>query len=148
MKIENQNIQGTFDYLNIVKEQTFQNNASFSEYLQKNSKFDEIDATLKNAKEAITNIGKSFENDLENFNTGEFDAKLELMRTALKEANIDEEKQNILDFSKLEQQSKSDSQMFKTFDFMQIMNKLMYGNNDEKEQQSLLNKAMKIAKEI
>lgn len=146
-----------FNYLfNYIKNKNFDDGASFSEYLQHNAKFDEIDANLKTAKKAINNISKSFADDLADFDSLKFNAKLESMKNALKEANAEEIEANLTTnqeffsdkFAQLEKQSKKDAQMFKTFDFMQIMNKLIYGNNDEKEQQKLLNKAMKIANSL
>ena len=145
-----------FNYLfNYIKNQHFNEGASFSEYLQKNAKFDDIDANLKTAKKSINNISKSFADDLADFDALKFNAKLESMKMALKEANALDSEVNLQDddllsdkFAQLKKQSQKDAQMFKTFDFMQIMNKLIYGNNTEKEQQELLNKAMKIANSI
>ncbi|ABK82809.1 hypothetical protein Q4Y15_001569 [Campylobacter fetus] len=44
--------------------------------------------------------------------------------------------------------AKNDEEMFKVFDFMQIMTQLMYGNVDEKERDKLLSKAAKISNSL
>ena len=50
--------------------------------------------------------------------------------------------------AELEKELKSDAQMFKQFDFMQMMTKLQYGNLKSSEREELINKMSKIAKEI
>ncbi len=50
--------------------------------------------------------------------------------------------------SDMQRQIKEDAQMFKTFDFMQIMNQLIYGNKTDSEKQELLNQAIQISKEV
>ena len=49
-------------------------------------------------------------------------------------------------FKKLEAQAKKDEEMFKTFDFMQLMTQLMYGTNDESEKRKLYQKINELAK--
>ena len=48
----------------------------------------------------------------------------------------------------LEDEIKKDGDMFKVFDFMQIMNQLIYGNLDDEAKDELLQKAIKISKEV
>ena len=48
-------------------------------------------------------------------------------------------------FKKLEAQAKKDEEMFKTFDFMQLMTQLMYGTNDESEKSKLYQKMNELA---
>ena len=48
-------------------------------------------------------------------------------------------------FKKLEAQAKKDEEMFKTFDFMQLMTQLMYGTNDESEKRKLYQKINELA---
>ncbi|MPB72096.1 hypothetical protein CFT13S00388_06745 [Campylobacter fetus subsp. testudinum] len=50
--------------------------------------------------------------------------------------------------NELKSLAKSDEEMFKVFDFMQIMTQLMYGNVDEKERDKLLSKAAKISNSL
>lgn len=49
---------------------------------------------------------------------------------------------------KLQKQISQDDKLFKTFDFMQIMNELIYGNASESEKMKLLQKANEIAKSV
>ncbi|MDY6188840.1 MAG: hypothetical protein SPH77_08435 [Campylobacter sp.] len=48
-------------------------------------------------------------------------------------------------FKKLKAQAKKDEEMFKTFDFMQLMTQLMYGTNDESEKRKLYQKMNELA---
>lgn len=48
----------------------------------------------------------------------------------------------------IKQEAKKDSDMFKVFDFMQIMNQLIYGNIDDKERSKLLAKAKEISQSV
>jgi len=88
-------------------------------------------SNLKNA------IDKAAKNDLDASATGSFLQNLE-------KANKETEKI----YEKLEKELKSDAQMFKQFDFMQMMTKLQYGNLKSSEREELINKMSKIAKEI
>ena len=88
-------------------------------------------ANLKNA------IDKAAKNDLDMSATGSFLQNLE-------KANKETEKI----YKQLEKELKSDAQMFKQFDFMQMITKLQYGNLKPNEREKLLNKMSKIAKEI
>ena len=51
-------------------------------------------------------------------------------------------------FKKLEVQAKKDEEMFKTFDFMQLMTQLMYGTNDESEKRKLYQKMNELAASV
>ena len=51
-------------------------------------------------------------------------------------------------FKKLEAQAKKDEEMFKTFDFMQLMTQLMYGTNDESEKRKLYQKMNELAASV
>ena len=88
-------------------------------------------ANLKNV------IDKAAKNDLDMSATGSFLQNLE-------KANKETEKI----YKQLEKELKSDAQMFKHFDFMQMITKLQYGNLKPNEREKLLNKMSKIAKEI
>ncbi|AII15380.1 hypothetical protein CIG2463D_1754 [Campylobacter iguaniorum] len=63
--------------------------------------------------------------------------------------------ENLSKFDELEdkmksitEQAKKDSDMFKVFDFMQIMNQLIYGNVSDKERSKLLAKAKEISQSV
>ncbi|ANE36490.1 hypothetical protein CIG11343_1494 [Campylobacter iguaniorum] len=63
--------------------------------------------------------------------------------------------ENLSKFDELEdkmksitKQAKKDSDMFKVFDFMQIMNQLIYGNVSDKERSKLLAKAKEISQSV
>ncbi len=88
-------------------------------------------ANLKNA------IDKAAKNDLDMSATGSFLQNLE---------KTNKETEKI--YKKLEKELKNDAQMFKQFDFMQMITKLQYGNLKPNECEKLLNKMSKIAKEI
>ena len=49
---------------------------------------------------------------------------------------------------KLQKQLKDDERLFKSFDFMQIMNELIYGNPSQSQKTNLLQKAGEIANSI
>lgn len=49
---------------------------------------------------------------------------------------------------KLQKQLKDDERLFKSFDFMQIMNELIYGNPSQSQKTKLLQKAGQIANSI
>ena len=51
-------------------------------------------------------------------------------------------------FKKLKAQAKKDEEMFKTFDFMQLMTQLMYGTNDESEKSKLYQKMNELATSV
>ena len=51
-------------------------------------------------------------------------------------------------FKKLEAQAKKDEEMFKTFDFMQLMTQLMYGINNESEKRKLYQKMNELAASV
>lgn len=51
-------------------------------------------------------------------------------------------------FKKLEAQAKKDEEMFKTFDFMQLMTQLMYGTNNESEKRKLYQKMNELAASV
>ena len=93
-----------------------------------------ISENLSNLKNVIDKAAK---NDLDASATGNFLQNLE-------KANKETEKI----YEKLEKELKSDAQMFKQFDFMQMMTKLQYGNLKSSEREELINKMSKIAKEI
>lgn len=93
-----------------------------------------ISENLSNLKNVINKAAK---NDLDASATGSFLQNLE---------KSNEETEKI--YKKLEEELKSDAQMFKQFDFMQIMTKLQYGKLKPSEREELLNKMSKIAKEI
>ena len=93
-----------------------------------------ISENLANLKNVIDKAAKS---DLDMSATGSFLQNLE-------KANKETEKI----YKQLEKELKSDAQMFKQFDFMQMITKLQYGNLKSNEREKLLNKMSKIAKEI
>ena len=51
-------------------------------------------------------------------------------------------------FKKLEAQAKKDEEMFKKFDFIQLMTQLMYGTNDESEKSKLYQKMNELAASV
>ena len=51
-------------------------------------------------------------------------------------------------FKKLEAQAKKDEEMFKAFDFIQLMTQLMYGTNDESEKSKLYQKMNELAASV
>ena len=51
-------------------------------------------------------------------------------------------------FKKLKAQAKKDEEMFKTFDFIQLMTQLMYGTNDESEKRKLYQKMNELAASV
>ena len=51
-------------------------------------------------------------------------------------------------FKKLEAQAKKDEEMFKTFDFMQLMTQLMYGTNDDSKKSKLYQKMNELAASV
>ena len=51
-------------------------------------------------------------------------------------------------FKKLKAQAKKDEEMFKTFDFMQLMTQLMYGINNESEKRKLYQKMNELAASV
>ena len=73
---------------------------------------------------------------------------------AIKEAKeslgkvIDKSDELATTFKKLEAQAKKDEEMFKTFDFMQLMTQLMYGTNDESEKSKLYQKMNELAASV
>ena len=104
-----------------------QNNANksldtFKDLLDKDEKADTTGAisdAIKEAKESLEGIGAMNKSD-------------ELATT----------------FKKLEAQAKKDEEMFKTFDFMQLMTQLMYGTNDESEKSKLYQKMNELAASV
>lgn len=103
-----------------------QNNANFEKSLEtfkdlldkaeKSGASGVLGDAIKEAKESLTEIKKTDKSD-------------ELAAT----------------FKKLEAQAKKDEEMFKTFDFMQLMTQLMYGTNDESEKSKLYQKMNELA---
>ena len=93
-----------------------------------------ISENLVNLKNVIDKAAK---NDLDMSATGSFLQNLE-------KANKETEKI----YKQLEKELKRDAQMFKQFDFMQMITKLQYGNLKSSEREELINKMSKIAKEI
>lgn len=141
-----------FDSINQLiaqaKTGNFQNSANFSELLSNTSSFDEVFEKVKD----MLGSAKSLNDKLG-------DAKNEQIAQALDEASakldeINDNKKGIGDddlaaISKsLQKQIDEDEKLFKTFDFMQIMNQLIYGNLDEAEKSKLYKKASDIAASV
>lgn len=141
-----------FDSINQLiaqaKTGNFQNSANFSELLSNTSSFDEVFEKVKD----MLGSAKSLNDKLG-------DAKNEQIAQALDEASakldeINDSKKGIGDddlaaISKsLQKQIDEDEKLFKTFDFMQIMNQLIYGNLDEAEKSKLYQKASDIAASV
>lgn len=124
---------GVSSYLERLEEQKIQNVASFSEFLQKNMKFDSEVKTDK-FTDALNSVASALSNK-ENSGVNSDNAKSQT------------DDANVISSQKILEQAKKDEQMFKNFDFLQIMNQLMYGNLSETEQNKLMQKAMKIANE-
>ncbi|MEE3776297.1 hypothetical protein V2I28_02175 [Campylobacter sp. CX2-4080-23] len=75
--------------------------------------------------------------------TGEFDKILQNLKEIKDESNS-------LDsaISNAAKEANSDAKLFATFDFMQAMNQLLYGNLDDNDRSKLLTKMEKIAKSV
>ena len=75
--------------------------------------------------------------------TGEFDKILQNLKEIKAESNS-------LDstISNATKEANSDAKLFATFDFMQAMNQLLYGNLDDNDRSKLLTKMEKIAKSV
>ncbi|ARR01319.1 MULTISPECIES: hypothetical protein [Campylobacter] len=75
--------------------------------------------------------------------TGEFDKILQNLKEIKAESSsIDST------ISNATKEANSDAKLFATFDFMQAMNQLLYGNLDDNERSKLLTKMEKIAKSV
>ena len=75
--------------------------------------------------------------------TGEFDKILQNLKEIKAESSS-------LDsaISNATKEANNDAKLFATFDFMQAMNQLLYGNLDDNDRSKLLTKMEKIAKSI
>lgn len=75
--------------------------------------------------------------------TGEFDKILQNLKEIKDESSS-------LDsaISNATKEANSDAKLFATFDFMQAMNQLLYGNLDDNDRSKLLTKMEKIAKSV
>ena len=131
-----------------AKTGNFQNSANFSELLSNTSSFDEV---FKKVKDMLGSA-KSLNDKLGG-------AKNEQIAQAIDDAatKLDEIKQSsqgigdddLAAISKsLQKQIDEDEKLFKTFDFMPIMNQLIYGNLDEAEKSKLYKKASDIAASV
>ena len=131
-----------------AKTGNFQNSANFSELLSNTSSFDEVFEKVKD----MLGSAKSLNDKLGG-------AKNEQIAQAIDDAatKLDEIKQSsqgigdddLAAISKsLQKQIDEDEKLFKTFDFMPIMNQLIYGNLDEAEKSKLYKKASDIAASV
>lgn len=112
------------------------------------SSFDNVLDTLEGMLNTAQNMSEKFKN-FDN-NNGE----QENLNEAIKEARESLEKLNSTQddlaaaLKAVEKQAKEDEEMFKTFDFMQLMTQLMYGTNDESEKNKIYKKMQDLANSV
>lgn len=113
-----------------------------------NGKYGSIKGYLQN------NANKSLDTFKDLLDKAEKTGTTGAISDAIKEAKeslgkaIDKSDELATTFKKLEAQAKKDEEMFKTFDFMQLMTQLMYGTNDESEKRKLYQKMNELAASV
>ena len=114
------------------------------------SSFDNVLDTLQ----GMLNTAQSMSDKFKNFDNSEGKQAQEQLDAALKEAKESLEKLNSTQddlaaaLKAVEKQAKEDEEMFKTFDFMQLMTQLMYGTNDESEKNKIYKKMQDLANSV
>ena len=99
------------------------------------------------ASAALLNIAKIGANLNKN---GEFEQILEALSSNNLDnlANLNLDSQLNQAINSAQNMANNDAKLFATFDFMQAMNQLLYGNPSESERSKLLSKMQKIANNI
>ncbi len=114
------------------------------------SSFDNVLDTLQ----GMLNTAQSMSDKFKNFDNSENKQAQEQLDAALKEAKESLEKLNSTQddlaaaLKAVEKQAKEDEELFKTFDFMQLMTQLMYGTNDESEKNKIYKKMQDLANSV
>ena len=114
------------------------------------SSFDNVLDTL----EGMLNTAQNMNDKFKNFDNSQNNEVTEELNTAVKEARESLDKLNVAkdDIAKalkaVEKQAKEDEELFKTFDFMQLMTQLMYGTNDESEKNKIYKKMQDLANSV
>lgn len=114
------------------------------------SSFDNVLNTL----EGMLNTAQNMNDKFKNFDNSQNNEVTEELNTAVKEARESLDKLNVAkdDIAKalkaVEKQAKEDEELFKTFDFMQLMTQLMYGTNDESEKNKIYKKMQDLANSV
>lgn len=114
------------------------------------SSFDNVLDTLQ----GMLNTAQSMSDKFKNFDNSQNNEVTEELNTAVKEARESLDKLNVAkdDIAKalkaVEKQAKEDEELFKTFDFMQLMTQLMYGTNDESEKNKIYKKMQDLANSV
>ena len=127
-----------------IKSKQLQGSADFNEFLQSTMKTEGLMDAIKGGESANGANGVSDVISL----LGSALAKGMEAATNLGSQSEEQNAQTSLVSADMQRQIKEDAQMFKTFDFMQIMNQLIYGNKTDSEKQDLLNQAIQISKEV
>lgn len=115
------------------------------------SSFDKTLDTL----EGLLDTAQSMSDKFKNFSNDENSQKAsQELDSAIKEAKESMEKINAgqdelaAALKSIEKQAKEDEELFKTFDFMQLMTQLMYGTNDESEKNKIYQKMQDLANSV
>ena len=111
-----------------------------------NGKYDSIRAYLQNNANKSLDTFKDLLDKAKKTDTTGADAIKEAKESLGKAVNKSDELATT--FKKLEAQAKKDEEMFKTFDFIQLMTQLMYGANDESEKRKLYQKMNELAASV
>lgn len=118
----------------------------YDSVIASNGKYDSIRAYLQNNANKSLDTFKDLLDKAEKTDTTGADAIKEAKESLSKAVNKNDELATT--FKKLEAQAKKDEEMFKTFDFMQLMTQLMYGANDESEKRKLYQKMNELAASV
>ena len=121
--------------------------------------YDSVIAGVSNGKGSIkgylqNNANKSLDTFKDLLDKAEKADTTGVISDAIKEAKeslgaaMDKSDELATTFKKLKAQAKKDEEMFKTFDFMQLMTQLMYGTNDESEKRKLYQKMNELAASV
>lgn len=118
----------------------------YDSVIASNGKYDSIRAYLQNNANKSLDTFKDLLDKAEKIDSTGSDAIKEAKESLSKAVNKNDELATT--FKKLEAQVKKDEEMFKTFDFMQLMTQLMYGANDESEKRKLYQKMNELAASV
>lgn len=118
----------------------------YDSVIASNGKYDSIRGYLQNNANKSLDTFKDLLDKAEKTDTTGADAIKEAKESLSKAVNKNDELATT--FKKLEAQVKKDEEMFKTFDFMQLMTQLMYGANDESEKRKLYQKMNELAASV
>lgn len=118
----------------------------YDSVIASNGKYDSIRAYLQNNANKSLDTFKDLLDKAEKTDTTGADAIKEAKESLSKAVNKNDELATT--FKKLEAQAKKDEEMFKTFDFMQLMTQLMYGANDDSEKRKLYQKMNELAASV